>query len=81
MGLSVYKAMSEVPDTADYLILGDKSAFTSNEEVETFESWLCTVLPSICENTICLFAGCENTANVNETLLPTLMLNYPAGTR
>jgi len=73
-------ALAHIPGLLDELVLGDKGTFEDNEWIVTRLPIICHLIPEACEDVLCLFAGCQSTSNYNETRIPFLLSEYPAGT-
>eukprot|EP00005_Dracoamoeba_jomungandri_P001628 CAMPEP_0174250068 /NCGR_PEP_ID=MMETSP0439-20130205/358_1 /TAXON_ID=0 /ORGANISM="Stereomyxa ramosa, Strain Chinc5" /LENGTH=359 /DNA_ID=CAMNT_0015330051 /DNA_START=123 /DNA_END=1199 /DNA_ORIENTATION=- len=71
--------LAGLPEWLIHTFLGHKSVFESQGALDELLPILCKYLPGICEDTICVLAGCENTKNINDTALVRLMEVFPAG--
>jgi len=79
IGTTLLSALASVPEDLIYDVLGNKSVLASSTDVNDILPFLCQLVPDICENGLCLIAGCESFGNVNQSRFDVYMAHFPFG--
>jgi len=80
IGTTLLSALAKIPEFIIYDVLGNKSILASSTDVNDILPFLCEIVPSLCENVLCLIAGCESFGNVNQSRFDVYMAHFPFGT-